>query len=676
LPNSKEKLKTMIKKALYIIGLTLSTFSTSLTFGQKEAPVFTYGPHAVSYDEFKRGLLKNQNPGKESLTEAELKDYLKLYVHFKLKVQQAYDKKLDTSKSFQNELQMYRRQIARPFLSDKEVTEQLLKEAYDRSKLEVRASHILITVKNFDNVTDTLKARRHIDSVRNLIVNGKLDFSSAAEKFSDDPSAKMNKGDLGYFTAFEMVYPFESVAYQTEIGKVSPIFKTDYGYHIVQVHDRRVSAGEIKVAHLMIKLNMNAKAEEVEAAMKKANGIYEQIKKGEKSFEEMVKLHSEDPSSSQSGGELSWFKRTSQYPAEFKEAAFNLMQNGQISEPVKTAYGVHIIKRVDLRPIESFNNLRSSLTQKINRDSRSQQNTEAVFQRVSKELQLKENNKLYKTFAKKSLNPSLSKGTWTYSNAKQGAQVLFSFADQEVKLIEFVTYLLSVQSPVDNPDFRGLSAKHYNDFLRNKVLEFYEENLEKYNPEFKYLLQEYKDGILLFSLMDDVIWSRSLQDSLGLQAFYNQNKSKYQWADRFQTTVYVCTTEKIKNDIQRRIQLGHSDDSISNFYKTNDNLSVSVRKGKFAQGEEENTDALFKLPKAKETNGNFFTVTASEGVFYVIRANKFLAAGTKELEEVKGPLTSDFQDYLEAEWIKSLQAIYKVQINDNVVQSLISELVK
>lgn len=666
----------MIKKAIYILGLSLMGMHTLPTKAQNPAPVFTFGQQAVSYDEFKRGLLKNQSPGKETLSETELREYLQLYIHFKLKVQQAYEKKLDTSKSFQNELMMYRRQIARPFLSDKEVTEQLLKEAYDRIKSEVRASHILITVKNFDNVADTLRARRHLDSVRNLILSGKIDFSTAAEKYSDDPSAKMNKGDLGYFTAFEMVYPFETVAYQTEIGKVSPIFKTDYGYHIVQVQDRRNSVGEIKVAHLMIKLNMNAKEEEVEAAMKKANGIFNQIQKGEKTFEEMVRLHSEDPSSSQSGGELTWFKRTSQYPMEFKEAAFSLTQNGQVSAPVKTAYGVHIIKRIDLRPIESFSALRSSLTQKINRDSRSQQNTEAVYQRVSKELNLKENTKLYNSFAKKALNANLSKGTWTYNNAKQSAQILFTFADKQIKLSEFANYLMSVQSPVENPDFRGLASKHYADFIRNNVLEFYEENLEKFNPEFRFLLQEYKDGILLFSLMDDMIWSRSLQDSAGLLAFYNQNKNNYRWNDRFQTTVYVCTTEKIKNDIQRRINLGHTDDSIANFYKNNDNLAVSIRKGKFAQGEEENTDVLFNTPKAKETNGNFQTVVNRDGTFYVIRANKFLPSSVKELEEVKGPLTSDFQDFLEAEWIKSLKETYKVQVNESVIKQLINELVK
>ena len=662
--------KKIVSLVAFLVVITSSVIS------QKNEFVFSYGENKVSYDEFKRGLLKNQSPDKKEISEADVRDYLNLYVNFKLKVQNALDKQMDTSKNFITELAMYRKQIARPFLTDKAVTDQLMKEAYERMQYEVNASHILIMVKNFDNVSDSLRAHKLIDSVRNLIETGTMDFAKAAQLFSEDPSAKFNKGELGYFSAFEMVYPFESMAYNTPLNKVSPIFKTDFGYHIVNVHDKRPSLGEIKVSHIMIKLNVNADEEEIAKAMAKADGIYQRIQSGEKTFEEMVKLFSEDNSSSQVGGELGWFKRTSQYPAEFKEAAFLLKNNGDYSRPVKTGYGVHLIKRVDLRPIEPFDKLKNSLTQRINRDSRSQQNTLVVFNRVSNELKLKENLKEFDRFTKSHINDKLGKAEWKYTADKRSKKVLFNFADKKVTVEEFAKYIEENQSPIDNPDVLGLTKKHYKNFVINSVMTFYEENLEKYNSEFKYLLQEYKEGILLFSLMDEVIWTKSMQDSAGLKAFFEKNRDDYKWSDRFEITMYVTSDKKVESDLISKINAGIADDSIIAYYKVADPLGISVRKGKFAQGDDELMDNLFAQADAQNTTGNYFFIFKEGDISYIIRANRFMPAGLKELDEVKGPATSDYQDILESQWIDSLKEKYPVKINEKVVKKLVTDLNK
>ncbi|MCZ2131442.1 MAG: peptidylprolyl isomerase [Bacteroidia bacterium] len=652
----------------------MALFIAISAFSQKDEVVFTYGNKSVSYDEFKRGFLKNQSSANSSYTQQDVNDYLNLYINFKLKVQDAYDRKFDTMPSFKNELAMYRKQIAKPFLTDKSVTEHLMQEAYERMKYEVDASHILIVVKNFDNPLDTLRARKYLDSIRNLIVNGKMDFATAATKFSEDPSAKYNKGELGYFTAFEMVYPFESMAYNTKKGEVSPVFKTDFGYHILKVNDKRPSMGEIKVSHIMIKLNQNATQEEINQAIEKANSIYSRIKSGEKTFEEMVKLYSEDNSSTATGGELGWFKRTSQYPKEFKDVAFDLKNNGDISIPVKTDYGVHIIKRVDLKPLEPYDKMVGTLTQKINRDSRSQQNTMVVYERVSKELKLTELPNVLKKFIKSfSKDTALTQGKWKYSEDKNSGKVLYAFADKNITVADFAKFIEQVQSPAENADKAGLINKYYNEFKVNKLMTYYEENLEDYNPEFKYLLQEYKEGILLFSLMDEVIWTKSMQDSAGLEAFFQKNKDQYRWGDRFDATVFITSNKEIEKKIIAMISKGLSNDSIINLYKKADPLALSIKKGKFSKGEDSFADMLFDKADAKATKGNYFLNIKEGDMIYIVRANQFLPPSFKELDEVRGHVTGNYQNLLEQQWVESLKVKYPVHVNQAVVDRLLTE---
>lgn len=655
--------------------MTMALLLSATVFCQhNDDVVFSFGNHKVTYDEFKRGFLKNQSIEKKQITQKDINDYLNLYINFKLKVQDAYDKQFDTLPSFKNELVMYRKQIARPFLTDKTVNEHLMQEAYSRMKEEVDASHILIVVKNFDNPLDTMKARKLLDSIRNLIIEGKMDFATAAEKYSQDPSAKYNKGELGYFTAFEMVYPFESMAYNTKVGDVSPVFRTDFGYHILKVNNKRPADGDIKVSHIMIKLNQNATQQEIAQAMEKANSIYSKINSGEKTFEEMVKLYSEDNTSSATGGELQWFKRTSQYPIEFKEAAFSLKHDGDISKPVKTNYGVHIIKRISLRPIESYDKILGTLSQRISRDSRSQQNTEVVFARVSKELNLKEGEKVLKKFIKSfAKDQTLTEGKWKYVADKNATKIILSYADQKLTVADFAKFIEGAQSPAENANKEGLIKKYFKEFQVVSLMNYYENNLEKFSPDFQHLLQEYKEGILLFSLMDEMIWTKSMQDSIGLQEFYNANKQRYQWGERFDADIFIVSNVEIEKKISQMIAKGIASDSIINYYKKADPLALSVKKGKFSKGEDPAVDLLFDKADAKNTKGNYYTELKEGTTSYIVRANKFLPPSLKELDEIRGHVTSDYQSELESHWIESLKMKYPVSVNMEVVNRLQQE---
>jgi peptidyl-prolyl cis-trans isomerase SurA len=312
--------------------------------------VFTYGLDTVYQTEFERLLSKNKKD-KERPTEADVKEYLELYENFKMKVTEAELLNLDTNTSFKTELAGYRKQLANPYLTDKKVSEALMKEAYERMKLEVNASHILINCAENASAKDTLVAYNKILALRNRITKGES-FDSVAAKNSEDPTAAKNFGNLGWFTSFQMIYPFEVQAYNTAKGQVSAPFRTRFGYHIVKVLDKRAARGEVKVAHIMLQTGPSASLELVSESKLKIDSIYNKIVSGE-SFEALAELYSQDQGSKGNGGVMNYFGGNSSFPDKFKEVAFGL-NIGDVSKPFQTDYGYHLLKMIDKKPVPEF----------------------------------------------------------------------------------------------------------------------------------------------------------------------------------------------------------------------------------------------------------------------------------------------------------------------------------
>ena len=286
-------------------------------------PVFSFGDEMVYNDEFMRVFNKNKRD-KAKPTKQEIDEYLDLYIKFKLKVKEAYALKMDTMPSFKTELAGYRTQLAQPYLTDKTVTENLIKEAYQRSQQEVRASHLLINCALDAKPSDSLAAYQKIMGLRNRIVKGES-FNTVASQFSEDPSAKANEGDLGYFSAFQMIYPFENAAFSTPIGEVSMPIRTQFGYHLVYVADRRKALGDIKVGHIMIKYYNPT---QIDSTKERIDAVYAKLKAGA-DWGTTVQEFSEDFNTNSKDGELSWFNRTTaNIPVEFKDVAYTLKNDG------------------------------------------------------------------------------------------------------------------------------------------------------------------------------------------------------------------------------------------------------------------------------------------------------------------------------------------------------------
>ena len=365
----------------------------------KDAVLMTIAGSKVTVKEFESVYHKNNT--KETATDNKsLTDYVDLFVNFKLKVREAEELGLDTAKAFKEELAGYRKQLSQPYLTDKDVNEKLLTETYNRLKEDIHASHILVKVNETALPKDTLEAYNKIMKIRARILKGE-DFNKVAgEKgVSDDPSAKDNGGDLGYFTALQMVYPFESAAYNTKVGQISMPIRTRYGYHIIKVSDRRPAQGEVLVSHIMVKTPPNMSKEDSLNSYKKITQIYDSIKSGKAKFEDMAQKYSDDKASAKKGGELPWFG-TYKMPPEFEKAAFAMKTKGDVSPIIKTKYGWHIILLKDKRGLASFDDMKSELKGKVTKDSRAQVGRESLIAKLKAEYKFKENLKMRDDFYK------------------------------------------------------------------------------------------------------------------------------------------------------------------------------------------------------------------------------------------------------------------------------------
>lgn len=663
-----------MKRFVIVVLALFAAGTASAQKKSKDTVLFTYGTKKVTLKEFNHGFTKNEKAGTKH-TPKDVDDYLELYKKFKLKVQDALDQGLDTTDGFKTELATYRKQIAKPYLTDKVVSEQLVNEAYERLGYEVRTSHILLFVTPDASAADTLKAFNRLNEIRNDIVSGKLTFDNAAETFSEDPSAKDNKGDLNFATAFQLVYEYENQAYTTGVGQVSKVFRTQFGYHILKVVDKRPTKGEMTVRHIMIQMNPNPGQDEINEARAKIDEVYKKLQAGEK-FEQLVQQYSEDASTATSNGELPAFSMTNmRLPEPFKAAAFNLTDDGDYSRPIQTASGFHIIKRVSLKPLAPLKEMRSSIMNKIGRDSRQYRNTLAVYNKALKYYKVKD---LPKNLAKyqPEIDSSLLGGAYQYKHykmdslkfKKMGALPLFTLSTKKKSFTvkDFGKFLSNIEKPSNSNNLESVIAAAYNDFKIQSVMDYYENDLENINDTFAALYKEYKEGILLFTLTDKKVWTKSVEDTTGLKNFYAQNSDKYSFQNRFDATIFRCANKAIAEDVRRDLEAKIPFDSIIRKHNKLNPLNIAnPMTGKFEKGDNMYANMLFENGKT-DTKYLIFEDVKVPGGYVIIQIHQFIPSGKKTLNEARGPITSDYQNYLEKQWIESLLAKYPIVVIEPV----------
>ncbi len=628
---------------------------------KNEPVLMTIGSTKVTVAEFENVFHKNNT--KEGSTDAKsLNDYVDLFVNFKLKVKEAEELGLDTAKSFKEELGGYRKQLAQPYLTDKDVNEKLLRETYDRMQEDVHASHILVKVTENALPKDTIDAYNKIMKIRARILKGE-DFNKVASEkgISDDPSSKDNGGDLGFFTSLQMVYPFESAAYKTKVGEISMPVRTRYGYHIIKVTERRKAQGEVLASHIMVKTTPNMSKEDSLNAFTKITEIYNKLKAGTK-FEDLAAEFSDDKSTAKKGGELPWFG-TGKMPIEFEKTAFGLTTKGDFGKPMRTKYGWHIVKLNDKRGMASFEDLKNELKAKVTKDSRSQAGRASLIAKVKAEYKFKENPKLADEFVKV-MDTLFFDGRWDVSKAAGLKKPMFNFNEKMYTQADFASYIASHQSKRPKTDYSIVLNQLYKQYVEESAVAYEEERLDKKYPEFKALMQEYRDGILLFELTDQKVWSKAVKDSTGSKAFYEKNKTNYMWDERAEASVYSCTDEKVAAKVRGLMKKKKSEKDILATINKDSQLNLQVETRVFNKGENEfvdknwnpGTSLDFKSEKDKKT--------------VIIVTAKLLKPEPKSYVDSKGMVTADYQNYLEKEWIASLKAKYPVNIDKAVLSTI------
>ncbi len=628
-----------------------------------EPTLMTIGGELITKSEFERVYRKNN---KDSVyTEAAIREYLDLYVNYKLKVKEAESMKLDTSESFQTELAGYRKQLAQPYLTDKNVSEQLIREAYDRLSKDVRASHVLIKLNPDALPKDTIAVYNRLLKIREQILKGG-DFAKVARDSSEDPSAKDNGGDLGYFTGMQMVYPFETVAYTTKPGQISMPIRTRFGFHIIKTIDIRQAQGEIHTAHIMVRMPKDANDSVIAEAEGKIKKALTELKNGQP-WDSVVTKYSEDKGSAKKGGELPWFGTGRMVP-EFEKAAFALKSDGDQSEIVKTSYGWHIIKRIEKRGVASFDEKKGELRQMISRDSRNESSKTSMVNKIKGEYKFKEVPKAKDEFII-SLDTTLTNGDWNLTNADNFNKNLFSLTDSKGIVTNytqqnFATYISTHQTKRagSNPQVIGYSM--YDQWNQDECLAYEEARLDGKYIDFKNLMKEYRDGILLFDLTDKMVWSKAVKDTDGLRLYYDNNKNNYLWGERCEATNYSFPNDEIANNFRKQLKKGKKsvDEIMTEINKANP-AGITKREGKYAHGESEVIEKTgWKLGLSE--NIKYLSQT------YIVDMRKINPVEPKSLEETKGAITADFQTYLEKEWINGLRKKYSMQINNDILESI------
>ena len=605
----------------------------------------------ISLLEFKNILYKNNY--NEEITKESLDEYIDLFVRFKLKVKEAQSLGLDTVESFINELEGYRKQLAAPYLRNKDFDEAMLEEAYERIKQDVNVSHILIEIgedeeKSYDKALD----------IRNEILSKNISFSDAARKYSSDKSAVNNGGNLGYFTAFMMVYDFENAAYETGVDSISMPVRTKYGYHLVNVHDKRNAVGQVKVSHIVFKTGDSADKKRLDEAQKNINKVMDLLNNGD-DFADLAERFSEDRSTAVKGGSLPAFGVGKMVP-EFEKEAFSLKNIGDFSSPFQTNYGWHIIMLLEKNPISQFDEIKDELKRKIQRDSRGELSQKALFKKLRDSYKITHKPSIYRDLRKKYFY-KVYEGQFVKSGINNTTLLLIN--DQVITIDDFSEYILQNQLKESDLD------EMYVNFVNEQLLIFEENQLEIKYPEYKALLKEYREGILLFDLTNKKVWKKAVEDTVGLESFFANNQLNYQWKDRLDATLYKCidleTAKSVKSEIYKKRRGIINDKDILNKVNEKEPLSLQIESSKFSKGDNKYIDSIkWKKGIAKD-------IVLEDGSYIIIDIHDILPSGSKELKEVRGKVIADYQSKLEDEWITSLKKKYTISIDYNVLYSLI-----
>lgn len=611
-------------------------------------------------DTFMKVYLKNLDIVQDE-SQKDVDNYLQLYIDYRLKLQQAYDLGLDEDPDYKKELLNYRSSLSQAYLTDTEVTEQLVKEAYQRSKEEVNASHILVKVGRGATPADSLKAWDKIMAIKKSLDAG-ADFATLAREKSEGPSAG-NAGELGWFGPFRMVYEFEDAAYETAIGKYTAPFRTDFGYHILKVNDRRPSRGEVTVAHIM---TFDKKGTKDQTAATRIQEIYSQLEEG-KTFEELAREFSDDLNSAGKGGKLSRFGTGGLNSPKFEDIALAMTEPGVYTKPFESKYGWHIVKLIEKHEIPTFDDQKKTLIDKITKSPRSRKITRSFTNKLKKKYGVAATTKAPQDLIA-AISDSITTPNWSFTyEGADSLKTLFSIKESKLTYGDFMKYTEKRQTQ----DFKPYPSKEekintfFNEFIDAKIMDYYDEHLERDNADFAFIYNEFKEGILLFNLMEKNIWEKAKQDTVALKTYYEQHQDQYQWKRRLDIVLTQNTTEEVAQKVAKLLKKGISTDSIKSTFNNDGRTKVLMSEGIV----EETYNRFPENFEIKEGVSKIYK-SPSDSFYKVIDVKEIIEPTGKTFKEALGTVMNDYQQVLEKEWKDNLRNGHEISIDKRTLRKV------
>lgn len=699
-------------KKLFVCILALG-FSLSLNAQNANDPVlFDINGKQIHQSEFMKEFLRsvdkdpNAGPSASAMQKSKaLTDYAELFVNFRVKLEDAYAKGFDTLPSLVGELKGYRDELAQPYLIDSATMQQLLLEAYERNHYVLHAAHILVACRSNASPADTMKAFDEAMEFYNRVTKGGEDFMTVAkesvvrrldkEKVAPDDPRRQDNGDLGNFTVFEMVYPFECGAYALQPGEVSLPVRSNYGYHIIKLFSKTPYYGRTTMQHIWVPF-----AGDSVMARNRVFEAYNALKQG-RDFASVCRRYSMDRNTSDKGGQISEVTQR-QLPPEYVETIARL-NPGEYSEPFLTERGWHIVLLNNKESLPDFDDMVPYYKQRMARDRRSAKPRQQFIEQSKRHYNFidftktpvpssnakgkkKPSNTPVAMMAsldecRAAVNDSILRRLWVYRESMiTNNSPLFKIGDEEHTPREFLVFLQNNMRYEPDLDLETYFNNKYETFVNNKVFEYADKHLEDFNPDFAALVKEYRNGLMIFAYNDENVWRKAVADTVGLEAFYQSESKKhsmsnpddapYFWNQRANITLaYVddstmLAPEKALKLFQKATKknwpIGKLSDELNDAMKTEGKIKVEE-----IVVEKEHQNIL----NDNQWQTGIYVLPTSMG-YRVVRVNALIQPCLKSRSEARGYYINDYQNYLDAELIKSLRNKYNVKIYWDAIKAI------
>jgi len=628
--------------------------------GVSAQTLFTVDHYSVSKEEFLKAYNKNNTAQKP--TPASYREYLELYIRYKLKVRAALDAQLDTLTGQRMELQNFRSQVAESFLKDETSLDRLVKEAWQRGQKDIHISHILIALSKNASPYDTARAYEKAMAAYTVLKRGKK-FEDIARTYSEDPSAKVNSGSLGYITVFTLPYQLESLAYSLAPGQISKPYRTKGGYHIFRNDGERKSLGRIKVAQILIAFPPSATEAQRQEARHKADSLYDLLRKGG-DFAALARSYSGDNLSYQQGGELPEFG-IGRYDSAFEATAFGLDRDGAISKPLASEFGYHIIKRLGRNPFPATMDEPATalVKQQVVNDPRIEVSRKALLDRIKQQTQFRmadvNDLDLWAYTDSAMRNPGL-----TSFRGLGFTTTLFFFGNQSYLLKEWLDYARAGRGsrPPAGPQ---ADKELFDRFVERTAQDYYRNHLEDYNKDFAFQLTEFREGNLLFEIMQRKIWDKASTDSAGLRKYYDGHKDKYWWEQSADALLFTCNNARTAEDLKSRLQTH----PIQAWRAMADSGAAAVQadSGRYE---------LAQIPGGVKAGGApgmftaFVTNPTDNSVSFAYILKMYPQREPRDFRDARGFVINDYQGSLEDQWVAELKKKYPVRVEESVLKTL------